>query len=79
MTGGRDGCVRVWDQRVSDPVMIVEPREEDVRPARFCSPSVTKMSYALYDIFLTLVNLMRVLCLGRALILETWCMRRSSV
>ena len=27
ITGGRDGCVRVWDPRVSNPVMALEPDE----------------------------------------------------
>lgn len=31
VTGGRDGCVRVWDSRVSDPVVKLEPREGEVR------------------------------------------------
>lgn len=30
VTGGRDGCVRVWDPRVSNPVVRVEPRDGEV-------------------------------------------------
>eukprot|EP00968_Pinguiococcus_pyrenoidosus_P029342 scaffold8507_cov277-Pinguiococcus_pyrenoidosus.AAC.3 len=28
VTGGRDGCVRVWDPRVPEPVVSLEPEEE---------------------------------------------------
>lgn len=31
VTGGRDGCVRVWDPRVETPVVRIEPREGEVR------------------------------------------------
>ena len=27
VTGGRDGCVRLWDQRVEEPVLALEPSE----------------------------------------------------
>lgn len=27
VTGGRDGCVRLWDQRVNEPVLALEPGE----------------------------------------------------
>lgn len=27
VTGGRDGCVRLWDQRVNEPVLALEPSE----------------------------------------------------
>ena len=27
VTGGRDGCVRVWDPRVGEPVVSLEPDE----------------------------------------------------
>lgn len=27
LTGGRDGCVRLWDPRVSEPVLALEPSE----------------------------------------------------
>jgi WD40 repeat protein len=27
ITGGRDGCVRLWDPRVSEPVLALEPGE----------------------------------------------------
>lgn len=27
LTGGRDGCVRLWDPRVSEPVLALEPTE----------------------------------------------------
>jgi len=27
VTGGRDGCVRLWDPRVSEPVLALEPGE----------------------------------------------------
>lgn len=32
--GGRDGCVRLWDPRVQDPVLALEPSEG--QPARDC-------------------------------------------
>ena len=31
VTGGRDGCVRLWDPRVSEPVVRVEPRDGEVK------------------------------------------------
>jgi WD40 repeat protein len=34
VTGGRDGCVRLWDPRVSDPVLALEP--EEGQAARDC-------------------------------------------
>mmetsp|Transcript_20618 Transcript_20618/g.18769 ORF Transcript_20618/g.18769 Transcript_20618/m.18769 type:complete len:359 (-) Transcript_20618:2073-3149(-) len=34
LTGGRDGCVRLWDTRVSEPVLALEP--EDGQPVRDC-------------------------------------------
>mmetsp|Transcript_3188 Transcript_3188/g.6448 ORF Transcript_3188/g.6448 Transcript_3188/m.6448 type:complete len:358 (-) Transcript_3188:22-1095(-) len=34
VTGGRDGCVRVWDPRVETPVLSLEP--EDGQSARDC-------------------------------------------
>ena len=34
VTGGRDGCVRLWDQRVNEPVLALEPSEG--QPARDC-------------------------------------------
>jgi len=34
VTGGRDGCVRLWDPRVQEPVLALEP--EDGQPARDC-------------------------------------------
>lgn len=34
VTGGRDGCVRLWDQRVNDPVLALEPT--DGQPVRDC-------------------------------------------
>jgi WD40 repeat protein len=34
VTGGRDGCVRLWDTRVKDPVLALEP--EEGQPARDC-------------------------------------------
>lgn len=34
VTGGRDGCVRLWDTRVQDPVLALEPGEG--QPARDC-------------------------------------------
>eukprot|EP00903_Cladosiphon_okamuranus_P016703 g15396.t1 len=34
VTGGRDGCVRVWDPRVTEPVVKLEPREGE--SARDC-------------------------------------------
>jgi WD40 repeat protein len=34
VTGGRDGCVRVWDPRVQEPVLALEPQEG--QPARDC-------------------------------------------
>ena len=27
VTGGRDGCVRLWDPRVNEPVLALEPSE----------------------------------------------------
>jgi hypothetical protein len=33
-TGGRDGCVRLWDPRVNEPVLALEPGEG--QPARDC-------------------------------------------
>src|SRR3546814_1303747 len=27
LTGGRDGCVRLWDPRVSEPVLALEPSD----------------------------------------------------
>lgn len=32
--GGRDGCVRLWDPRVNEPVLALEPGEG--QPARDC-------------------------------------------
>lgn len=32
--GGRDGCVRLWDPRVNEPVLALEP--SDGQPARDC-------------------------------------------
>merc|ERR1712216_794271 len=29
VTGSRDGCVRVWDPRVQDPVLSLEPDDKD--------------------------------------------------
>lgn len=29
LTGGRDGCVRLWDPRVPDPVLALEPAENE--------------------------------------------------
>ncbi|KUF99095.1 hypothetical protein AM588_10011146 [Phytophthora nicotianae] len=34
VTGGRDGCIRVWDVRVSEPVVTLAPKEQDT--ARDC-------------------------------------------
>jgi len=34
VTGGRDGCVRLWDPRVDEPVLALEPGEG--QPARDC-------------------------------------------
>ena len=34
LTGGRDGCVRLWDPRVSEPVLALEPGEG--QPVRDC-------------------------------------------
>lgn len=34
VTGGRDGCVRLWDPRVGEPVLALEPGEG--QPARDC-------------------------------------------
>jgi len=34
VTGGRDGCVRLWDTRVQEPVLALEPGEG--QPARDC-------------------------------------------
>lgn len=34
VTGGRDGCVRLWDPRVNEPVLALEPGEG--QPARDC-------------------------------------------
>jgi WD40 repeat protein len=34
VTGGRDGCVRLWDPRVQEPVLALEPG--DGQPARDC-------------------------------------------
>jgi WD40 repeat protein len=34
VTGGRDGCVRLWDTRVSEPVLALEPGEG--QPTRDC-------------------------------------------
>jgi len=34
VTGGRDGCVRLWDPRVNEPVLALEPGEG--HPARDC-------------------------------------------
>ena len=34
VTGGRDGCVRLWDPRVSEPVLALEPGEG--QPVRDC-------------------------------------------
>ncbi len=34
MTGGRDGCVRLWDPRVNEPVLALEPGEG--QPIRDC-------------------------------------------
>lgn len=34
VTGGRDGCVRLWDPRVEEPVLALEPGEG--QPARDC-------------------------------------------
>ena len=34
VTGGRDGCVRVWDARVNEPVLSLEP--EEGQSARDC-------------------------------------------
>jgi WD40 repeat protein len=34
VTGGRDGCVRLWDPRVKEPVLALEP--EEGQPARDC-------------------------------------------
>jgi hypothetical protein len=34
LTAGRDGCVRVWDPRVRDPVVALEP--ESSEQARDC-------------------------------------------
>jgi len=34
VTGGRDGCVRLWDTRVPEPVLALEPGEG--QPARDC-------------------------------------------
>lgn len=34
VTGGRDGCVRLWDQRVNEPVLALEPGEG--QPIRDC-------------------------------------------
>mmetsp|Transcript_42043 Transcript_42043/g.131716 ORF Transcript_42043/g.131716 Transcript_42043/m.131716 type:complete len:322 (-) Transcript_42043:22-987(-) len=31
VTGGRDGCVRVWDPRVPEPVVSLEPEDETAR------------------------------------------------
>ncbi|CAI5743704.1 unnamed protein product [Peronospora destructor] len=30
VTGGRDGCVRVWDVRVAEPVVTLAPKEHDI-------------------------------------------------
>jgi WD40 repeat protein len=27
VTGGRDGCVRLWDPRINEPVLALEPGE----------------------------------------------------
>jgi WD40 repeat protein len=34
VTGGRDGCVRLWDPRVQEPVLALEPGEG--QPVRDC-------------------------------------------
>ncbi|EEY66788.1 WD domain-containing protein, putative [Phytophthora infestans T30-4] len=34
VTGGRDGCIRVWDVRVPEPVVTLAPKEQDT--ARDC-------------------------------------------
>lgn len=34
VTGGRDGCVRLWDPRIAEPVLALEPGEG--QPARDC-------------------------------------------
>jgi WD40 repeat protein len=34
VTGGRDGCVRLWDPRVAEPVLALEPGEG--QPIRDC-------------------------------------------
>ena len=34
VTGGRDGCVRLWDTRVKEPVLALEPGEGET--ARDC-------------------------------------------
>jgi WD40 repeat protein len=31
VTGGRDGCVRLWDSRVAEPVLALEPGEGQVK------------------------------------------------
>ena len=36
MTGGRDGCVRLWDIRVKEPVLALEPGEG--QPIRYPLP-----------------------------------------
>jgi len=33
-SGGRDGCVRLWDTRVKEPVLALEPGEG--QPVRDC-------------------------------------------
>ena len=32
VTGGRDGCVRVWDPRQKSPVVSLEPVDKEVVP-----------------------------------------------
>lgn len=44
VTGGRDGCVRVWDPRVAEPVLSLEPGEDEA--ARDCWAACFGNSYS---------------------------------
>lgn len=62
VTGGRDGCVRVWDPRVSEPVVRVEPREGEVKTTASVSPflvtnGIVTTSLCLYGLRLLTIGL----------------------